>query len=269
MCHFGLHGGQITNDMIKLTILLAAATSASTLVAMAADPNGMSPLYEMRIYYAPAGKLDDLHARFRNHTLNLFEKHGMTNVGYFVPEGPNPENMLIYFLSYRNREARDRSWKGFMSDPDWQKAWKESEKNGTLVAKNEQFFLKRTDYSPLPKIEQKGGRIFEFRNYTTPAGKLNDLNARFRNHTLKLFEKHGIQNVVYWTRTPGQEGADTTLTYLLAHKDRDTGKKSFDAFRQDPDWIKAKTESEKDGSLTVPGGVKSVFLVPTDYSPMK
>ncbi len=254
---------------MKRTVLFLCAAAASLVSLMTAEQGSKAELYEMRVYYAPEGKLDELHARFRNHTLKLFEKHGIKNIGYFVPEGANPERKLVYLLAYPDRDARNRAWKDFMSDPDWQKAHKESEKNGSLVAKIEEAFLKATDYSPKPKIEGKGGRVFEMRTYTTPDGKLENLNARFRNHTLKLFEKHGMENVIYWTKTPDQKDASKTLIYLLAHKDRDAAKKSFDAFRQDPDWLKAKTESEKGGSLTVPNGVKSEFLVPTDYSPLK
>ena len=252
---------------MKLTVLSLCAAATSLVSIMAADQK--NEIYEMRVYYAPEGKLEDLHARFRNHTMKLFEKHGIRNVGYFVPEGANPERKLVYFLAYPDRDARNRSWKDFMSDADWQKAHKESEKNGKLVEKIEDVFMQPTDYSPKPKIEAKGDRVFEMRTYTTPEGKLGDLNARFRDHTLKLFEKHGMENVIYWTKTPDQQGAGTTLIYLLAHKDKEAAKKSFDAFRQDPDWVKAKTESEKNGSLTVQNGVKSEFLVPTDYSPLK
>ena len=255
--------------MIKFTALAVLAAAATTLTMFAADSTAGKELYEMRIYYANEGKLDDLNARFRDHTVRLFEKHGITNVAYFVPEGQNPERKLIYFLSFPDREARDRSFKAFGSDPEWQKAARESEKNGKLVSKIESAFLKTTDYSPIPKIEKKGGRIFEMRTYTTPEGKLENLNARFRDHTMELFKKRGMENVIYWTKTPDQKDATTTLIYLLAHKDKDAARKSFDAFRQDPDWVKAKTESEKDGSLTVPNGVKSEFLIPTDYSPLK
>src|SRR5687767_9538045 len=117
--------------MTKYLLLLAFASTLSLLAADAAKDDA-SPLYEMRIYYAPEGKLEDLNARFRNHTLKLFEKHGITNVGYWVPID-NKENKLVYVLSYPNREARDKSWKAFMADLDWQKAAKESEKNGSLV----------------------------------------------------------------------------------------------------------------------------------------
>src|SRR2546423_4651207 len=85
-------------------------------------------VYEMRIYYAAPGKLDALHARFRDHTLKLFEKHGMTNIGYWVPID-NSENKLIYVLAFPDRDAREKSFKEFGADPDWQKAYKESEKD--------------------------------------------------------------------------------------------------------------------------------------------
>lgn len=253
--------------MIKL--IAVAALAAVSLQMFAADASPAHKLYEMRVYYAAEGKLDALHARFRDHTMRLFEKHGMKNVGYFVPEGENPERKLIYFISHADREARNRSFKSFGADPEWQKAAKESEKNGRLVMKIEETFLTTTDYSPALNVEKKGGRIFELRTYTTPEGKLDDLHARFRDHTMELFEKHGMDNFVYWIKTPDQKNAETTLVYMLAHKDREAARKSFDAFRKDPDWLKAKTESEKDGSLTVQNGVKSEFLVPTDYSPLK
>src|SRR5947208_581118 len=120
-----------------------------------------------------------------------------------------------------------------------------------------------------PADDPKDARVYEMRVYSAAPGKLD---ARFRDHTMKLFEKHGMTNVVYWHLLPDQKGAEGTLVYLLAHKDREAAKASFDAFRNDPDWVKARTESEKKagGSLTEPkGGVVSEFLQPTDYSPLK
>ena len=203
-------------------------------------------VYEMRVYYAAPGKLDALNARFRDHTVKLFEKHGMTNVGYFVPVGDNKDNKLVYFLSYPSKEARDQSWKAFGADPDWKKAHAESEKDGKLVAKNEQKFLSATDYSPMLKIGAgKKDRVFELRTYTATKGNLPGLDARFRDHTIKLFEKHGMTNVVYWHLLPDQKGADTTLIYLLAHDSPEAAKKSFDSFRMDPDWVAARKASEE------------------------
>lgn len=226
--------------------------------------------YEMRTYYAAPGKLDALNARFRDHTCKLFEKHGMTNYGYWTPI-ENTDSKLVYVLSYPSKEAREASWKAFVADPDWIKAKDESEKNGKLVAKAESIFLQTTDFSPEVKVSTAAPRVFELRTYTTTTGNLDRLLARFRNHTTKLFEKHGMTNLPYWTLLPGQPGSDNTLIYFLAHKDVEASKASFAAFRANPDWIKAKEASEKEGggSLTIPDGVKSVMMVPTDYSPTK
>src|SRR3990172_10871142 len=93
-------------------------------------------VFEIRTYTANEGKLLDLHARFRNHTLRLFEKHGMTNVGYWSPQdAPLSQNTLIYIISHESREAAKKNWDDFRNDPDWTKVQKESEANGKLVAK--------------------------------------------------------------------------------------------------------------------------------------
>src|SRR5438874_4250538 len=103
--------------------------------------------FELRTYYAAPGKLDDLHARFRDHTLKIFEKHGMSNIGYWVPI-ENPDNKLIYLLAFPSVEAKEKAWKEFGADPEWKTAQKASEANGRLVTKFESTLLTATDYSP-------------------------------------------------------------------------------------------------------------------------
>ncbi len=109
-------------------------------------------------------------------------------------------------------------------------------------------------------------QVYELRTYIAAPGKLADLNARFRNHTVKIFEKHGMKNVVYGVPMDAPASSNT-LIYLLQHDSREAAKASWDKFRQDPEWLKARTESEKNGKLT--DKVESVFLEPTDFSPMK
>jgi hypothetical protein len=107
-------------------------------------------VFELRTYTAPDGKLAELHARFRNHTTRLFEKHGMTNVAYWRPlDVPLSQNTLVYLLAYPNREAATKSWEAFRNDPEWQKVNKESQANGVIVSKVESVFLEPADYSPL------------------------------------------------------------------------------------------------------------------------
>ena len=100
---------------------------------------------------------------------------------------------------------------------------------------------------------------------------LPNLNARFRDHTVALFEKHGIQNIAYWTPAANEKGASDTLIYIVAHKSREARDASFKAFGADPAWAAARKASEEKagGSLTAKDGVKSVLMTPVDYSPMK
>ncbi len=246
-----------------LIILVLATGLQSTLSAQKAG----QLCYELRIYTAEKGKLNDLLKRFRNHTVALFEKHGMTNVGYWTPLD-NPEEKLYYVLSYPSRQAREAAWQGFMADTTWQRVWKDSEVNGKLIAGIESIFLKTTDFSP-NDLRSECGKVWEFRIYTASPGNLNNLLARFRNHTLKLFKKHGMKNKIYWTPTDEEQGRDSMLYYFLAHDSEPAGKASFSRFGKDPKWISARGESEKNagGSLTLK--VQSIYMYPTDFSPLK
>ncbi|MET3723994.1 NIPSNAP family protein [Sphingomonas trueperi] len=126
---------------------LAAPAAAQTAPAPAPAPQ---PVYELRIYYPAPGKAEALNARFRNHTLKLFAKHGMHNVAYWneLPRADAPEGRVVYILSYPSREAREADWKAFGADPEWQKVVAESEANGKIVTKVESIFMTMADYSP-------------------------------------------------------------------------------------------------------------------------
>ena len=248
-------------------VLMATAAALAAFTARSTEKD--TRVFEMRTYYASPGKLEALHARFRDHTKALFEKHGMTNLGYWTPI-ENPDNKLIYVLAYPTREAREVSWKEFSADADWVKARTASEVDGKLVAKVEQLFLSATDFSPaIQPSTGSGERVFELRTSTNTPGNLPTLHERFRDHTIALFARHGMTNLFYWKLLPDQPAAENTLVYMLAHASEAAAKTSFDAFRADPEWIAARKASEEKGggSLTVPDGVKSVFLKATDYSP--
>jgi hypothetical protein len=107
-------------------------------------------VFELRTYYAKPGKMNALHARFRNHTTALFKKHGMEVIAYWSPIDPaDAEKRMIYVLAYPSYDAAKASWKAFQADPDWQKAKKESEVDGVLVDKVDSVFMTATDYSPM------------------------------------------------------------------------------------------------------------------------
>lgn len=126
------------------SLLLATIVSTSLLGSASAEDGGK--VYELRTYTTHPGKLDALHARFRDHTMKIFEKHGMRNVMYWTPA--DTDHTLVYLLEHDSREAADKSWAAFRKDPEWQKAYKASQKDGKLVMKVEKQFLTLTDFSP-------------------------------------------------------------------------------------------------------------------------
>ena len=110
-----------------------------------AQPKGR--IFELRIYTTNEGRLPALEARFRDHTRRIFEKHGITNVGYWIPQ--DKPNTLIYIISHASREAAKQNWDAFRADPEWQKVAKESEADGKIVTKVESVYMNATDYSAL------------------------------------------------------------------------------------------------------------------------
>ncbi len=117
-----------------------------------------------------------------------------------------------------------------------------------------------------PPAQAQQSRLFEMRTYTTHPGRLDALHKRFREHTNSIFVKHGMSLIGYWTPAEGPE-AENTLVYILAYPSMAAREASWKAFREDPDWKKAQAESEADGKIVMK--VESVFLNPTDYSPIR
>ena len=135
-----------------LATLLAATFAAGVAVGRTGRPTqSAEPRYfELRTYTSPAGKLPDLHKRFREHTMEIFARHGMTNVGYWTPQdSARRENTLVYLLAYPSADARKAAWAAFGADPEWKQVAKASEENGKIVEKVESVFLVPTDYSPM------------------------------------------------------------------------------------------------------------------------
>jgi hypothetical protein len=110
---------------------------------------GMETVYELRIYHAAPGKLDELLARFRDHTDKIFARHGMKSVAYWTPvDEPQKGNTLIYILQHPSRTAATENWKAFQDDPEWKSVKAKSEENGKLAEKVDSTYMSLTDFSP-------------------------------------------------------------------------------------------------------------------------
>jgi hypothetical protein len=255
---------------LLLGALTAGAGLAASRFALADDKNTDSRLYELRNYQAAENQFNDLNELLRDAGLKAMAKYGVTPVGVWTPK-ENAGGNLMVLVSFPSKEAREKSTAEILADADFRKALEAKMANGPIVAKMDAYLLKTTDYSPAVKPDKAGNRIFEARHYVAAPGRLEALHARFRDHTVGLFKKHGMTNLGYWAPPAGEKGAEDTLIYLLAHANEEARKASFAAFGQDPEWQKAYKESEAKagGPLTAPGGVKSFIIQATDYSPWR
>jgi hypothetical protein len=137
--------------IVSAVALLAIGFAAGSWNALnVAHAQGAGKVYEMRTYTAPDGKLPNLQARFRDHTIRIFNKHGMRSVGYWVPQdAPTKDNTLMYIISHDSREAAKKNWAAFQADPEWKKVSAESQVDGPIVSKVVSVFMDATDYSPI------------------------------------------------------------------------------------------------------------------------
>ena len=245
-------------NRIAATLIVSIGLSMLTTIVTA-------DVYELRTYTTNAGKLDHLNARFRDHTVALFKKHGIQSIGYWVPVAK--ENTLVYVIKHKSRDAAKASWQAFIADPAWKKVARESQLDGQILAKApESIYMETTDYSATWKNgSADDDDLFELRIYKAAEGKLGKLDARFRDHTIRLFEKHGMRNVAYWHPTDEPNSKDH-LIYIIKHESRAAAKASWQAFGADPDWKKAAAASGV-GRLAKPPA--STYMKATDYSAIK
>ena len=227
-------------------------------------------VFELRTYTTNEGKLDNLNKRFRDHTVQLFKKHGIESVGYWVPtDETKSKNTLIYVIKHASRDAAKASWQAFIADPEWKKVARDSQKDGRILAKApDSVFMDTADYSPQDSSGKSDDKaVFELRIYRTNAGKLKNLDARFRDHTIRIFKRHAMQSVAYWHPVDEPDSKDT-LIYILRHNSRDAAAASWKSFRSDEEWQTVARESQKDGRF-LRERPESIYMKATDYSALK
>ena len=136
--------------LATVALTLAVGFALGALYPFTTQAQAPGRVFELRTYTAPDGKLPLLQKRFRDHTLRIFEKHGMKNVGYWVPQDPpTKDNTLIYVISHASRDAAKKSWADFVADPEWKKVSAESQVDGPIVSRVVSVYMDATDYSPI------------------------------------------------------------------------------------------------------------------------
>ncbi len=195
-------------------------------------------LYEARTYHAIGGKIGPLIERISSRVVPIFKRHGIDAIGYWT-EVIGEGNKLFYILRYADFADREARWSAFQSDPDL--AGLRSEP--VLLDYMENRLLRLTAYSPTPDTTDP---VVEIRIYDALPGKMAALNARFAEHTLGLFERHGIRSIGYWTE---EIGTSSRLFYMVGYPDVGARQRAWDAFLGDAEWQRVRGESEADGPL--------------------
>lgn len=261
MCHPLCRGGLLGALLVGLVLGMALQTARAQPDADGEEDDGRC--YELRTYTAAEGKLDDLNRRFRKYSRIVFARYQMNRLGFWIPLD-NPDNQFTYILSYEDCGDRDPAWDQFQSDSLWQQVEKITTHEGDIVANVESRLMRATDFSPpIGPSARETPRTFELRTYTATPGKRDELLDRFRNHTLDLFARHGLENVAYWL----PQDNENELVYLLAFPSRFARNEAWREFDMDPEWQRVYEASREDGPLVQ--DVESTLLRPTDYSPLR
>ena len=224
-------------------------------------------IYELRIYEPAPGKFDALHRRFSDHTIGLFKKHGVGIFGFWTEEvnmsamANNAHMRLIYVTTFENLAERERIWGSFQRDPEWLEARAASEVDGPLTSRVHNTLMRCTDYFPSPLWSDKSN-VVELRYYNAVPGKLPNLHARFANHAIGLLQKHGMETIGFWT---DDVGTNNRIVWMLGFESIEKREENWIGMITDPEWHKARDESEKDGPILV--DYQAYLLRPTDYTP--
>ncbi|UBM57869.1 NIPSNAP family protein [Marinilongibacter aquaticus] len=225
-------------------------------------------VYELRIYHCFDGRRPALIKRFKDHTRRIFEKHGMENIGYWLPTSDDMKNDLIYMLAYPSMEAREAAWKAFGADPEWQKVAADSQIDGKIVRAVDNTFLK-LEPSLVKKLKLKAenpSRIFELRSYFCYPGKFPNIVKRFDDGTVSIFKRVGFENIAYWSSIE-KEGKQPHLVYIIAHESEAAAKENWKKFGADPEWKTLKANSELGGKIVE--HVESIYMEPLPFSKIR
>ncbi|SMC41670.1 NIPSNAP family protein [Polynucleobacter kasalickyi] len=134
-------------SLLKVLLSISLCISALTSTSVFAQTSNQQRVFELRTYTSHENRLGDVVARFKNHTTRFFERHGITNIGYWIPT--DQPNTLIYIVSHASREQAKKNWEAFQKDPEWMAAREASMANGPIVVKTQSVFMEPTEFSPI------------------------------------------------------------------------------------------------------------------------
>jgi len=222
--------------------------------------------FELRIYDVTAGKLAAVQERFRDAVEPIRQKHGITTLGYWTTSNANGDK-FIYLMTGKTKDELQAAEKKFGADPDFQAAYAASNaKYGKTVDKIVSLSLDPAD-AKLEFTAEKTPRVFELRFYSVPKNKLAAYTARWRDHATRIYARHGLNSIGWWTAPSKEAAGEDTVICLLAGESVESIEKSIKSFHADEEWLRIEKETEQEGKLRTE--VTAYKLIPTDFSPLK
>lgn len=251
------------NRPLHLLLLLVIAVAAS-----GANPPRSDGYFELRVYTVTSNKTDGVLERFRDTVEPVRRKHGIKTVGYWVAPGTTNGGTFAYLMAAENKDELQRQEKAFGADTQFKEGYAASNrKHGKTVDRIVSLPLAVDETAKFDFAPGAKPRAFDLRIYSVLPGKLEAFRARWRDHAVPIYERHGLHSVGWWVAEKKDAAGHEQFVVLLAGESLDAIQKSITAFHADPEWQRVEKETEKDGRLR--GGVEAFKMTPADFSSLK
>jgi len=241
---------------------------ALSLLAFTSVARAAASYYELRIYAVTSNKLDAVLERFRDTVEPVRRKHGIVTVGYWSAPGTTNGGTFAYLMAAASKEELQKQEKQFGADPQFKDGYAASnKKHGKTVDKIDSLpqavdATAKFDFAAAAKP-----RVFDLRVYSVLPGKLDAFRARWRDHAVPIYARHGMQSLGWWVSDKKDAVGNDQLICLLAGDSLESLHQSIAVFHKDPNWQHVEKETERDGKLR--SGVAAFKLTSTDFSTLK
>ncbi len=233
--------------------------------AARAETPAVPHYFELRLYTVTSNKLDGVMERFRDTVEPVRRRHGIQTVGYWSAPGTTNSGTFAYLMAAASKEELQNQEKIFGADPEFQKGYAVSnQKHGKTVDRIVALPLAVDATAKFDFAASVKPRAFDLRVYSVLPGKLDAFRARWRDHAVPIYERHGLHSVGWWVAEKKDPDGHDQFVCLLAGQSVESIKNSISKFHQDPEWQRVENETEKDGKLR--SGVDALKLLPTNFS---
>lgn len=248
-----------------MTRLLGIALSLLAVATVASAADGY---HKLRLYTVTSNKMDGVLERFRDTVEPVRRKCGITTVGYWSAPGTTNGGTFAYLMAAKSREELQKQEREFGADPQFKEGYAaSSKKHGKTVDAITALPLTVDATTKFDFTAAKTPRAFDLRIYSVLPGKLDAFRARWRDHAMPIYARHGLRSLGWWVADKMDAEGHDQFVCLLAGDNLEAIQKAIAAFHADPEWQRVEQATEKDGRLR--SSVTAYKLTPADFSPLK